>query len=86
MTYDRRVASQYEALWRKIEGAIEAHPILTLAAQSPSFVIDRTGVDAKVWVRKNGKGKPQEIFGKGPTPEAATDSLIEALDFWAGRL
>lgn len=82
MTYDHRVASAYEALWRKIEEAIEAHPVWTLAGHSPSFVFDRTGVDARVWVRKYGKGKPRELLGKGSTAEAAANSLIEMLDFW----
>ena len=75
----------FDALLRRIEAAIDAHPLLKRDPFSdPVFRISRLGVTAEVRVKRIGsRKKPTGITGTGDTVEEATNHLIDGLDIWA---
>ena len=75
----------FEELLRRIETAVDAHPLLKRDPLSdPVFRISRLGATAEVRVKLIGsRKKPTGITGTGDTAEEATNHLIDGLDLWA---
>ena len=84
------MAFQYEALFSKLERAIDAHPKLKRlpsVLSEPEASVSRLGCSVQIPVKLIGSNaKPFQIKGDGVSVKNAVENLISHLDSWAEAL